>query len=62
MYGLLIKLMLISALAEAGITAKDLLACNSRACRNKVERASHDVLSINWKTISVWPEEAKRFR
>lgn len=54
--------MLISALAEAGITAKDFLTSDSRATRARIERASHDVLHINWKTISVWPEEAKRFR
>lgn len=62
MYSLLIKLMLFSALLQLGISIEDYLFCNSKACTSRIEKASRDVLKINWKPISVWPEEAQRFR
>ncbi len=62
MYSLLIKLMLISALLQLGISIEDYLFCNSKACTSRIEKASRDVLKIDWKPISVWPKEAQRFR
>lgn len=62
MYNLLIRLMLISALVQFGISLKDASECRSRACASRLERAARAVLEIQWKPISVWPEEAKRFQ
>lgn len=62
MYSLLIKLMLIAAIAELGLSISDVTNCSSKQCAKRIEQASHDVLRIDWKPISVWPEEAKRFR
>ena len=62
MYQLLIKLMLVSALAHFGISLLEAETCHSTQCVSRLERASHDVLKIDWKPISVFPEEAKRFR
>ena len=62
MYNLLVRLMLIAGLAQFGSTLLDLKNCNSRACIVKLEKLSRDVLRIDWKPISVFPYEAKRFR
>lgn len=58
---LLITLMLLAALSQLGIRASDFKNCHSRGCLQMLERRSHDVLKIDWKPISVFPEEAKRF-
>lgn len=62
MYDLLIKLMFIAALAQLGLSLSHFEKCNSRACAQQIEKASRDVLRVDWKPISVFPEEAKRFR
>ncbi len=62
MNNLIIRLMLLAALAQLGISVKDALTCNSRECSSRIEKASRKVLNIDWKPISVFPEEAKRFR
>ncbi len=62
MYSLLMKLMILSALVQLGFTLADLKDCHSKPCLRKIEKASHKVLQINWKPISVFPKEAKRFK
>lgn len=62
MYNLLIKLMVAAALAQFGMSLLDFSNCHSRQCLQKIEKHSRDVLSVDWKPISVFPEEAKRFR
>lgn len=54
MYQLLVRLMLLASLAQLGISSLTNL--------KNIERKSRDVLKIDWKPISVFPEEAKRFR
>jgi hypothetical protein len=62
MYRLLLLLMVSSAISQLGLSTRDLSECRSRECLNKIERATYRVLDISWKPISVFPEEAKRFR
>jgi hypothetical protein len=62
MENLLVKLMFIAALAQFGITFSQIEHCHSRQCIQTLEKRSRDVLSINWKPMSVFPDEAKRFR
>ena len=62
MYHLLVRLMLLAALAEIGMSLFEFENCHSRACIPRVESGSRDILKIDWKPISVWPEEAKRFQ
>jgi len=62
MYDLLVKLMLISALLQIGMTFKEFQNCSRRECLTRLEKFSRKSLEINWKSISVFPEEAKRFR
>jgi len=62
MYRLLVLLMLVASLEQFGMTISELAQCRSRACLIQVERHSRDVLRVNWKPISVWPEEAKKFK
>ena len=62
MYTLLVRLMLLAALIELGISASEFRDCRGRECLIRMEKASLQILDISWKPISVWPEEAKRFR
>ena len=62
MYDLLVKLMLVVALLQLGISFSEFNDCHSRQCLQKVEKRSRDILKIDWKPISVFPEEAKRFK
>lgn len=62
MYSLLIRLMAVAALAQFGISLATFRDCRSRACLARVEKASRDVLRVDWKPISMFPGEHKRFR
>lgn len=59
---LLIRLMFITAIIQLGYAVIDFENCHSKQCVQKIEKASRDVLKINWKPIVIFPEEAKRFR
>ena len=62
MENLLVKLMLISALMQLGMSLSHFENCHSRSCVQEVEKRSRDVLRIDWKPITLFPEEAKRYR
>ena len=62
MYDLLIKLMFAAALAAFGMNILDFNTCHSKQCLQQLEKRSRDVLKVQWKPISVFPEEARRFR
>jgi len=61
MYSLLIRLMAIAALTQLGISIVALRDCRSRSCIVRVERASRDILRVDWRPISIFPNEARRF-
>ncbi len=61
MCNLLVKLMFLSAAIQLGIQLSDITS-NSRDSKIRIEKASRDVLRIEWKPISLFPREAKRFR
>jgi len=54
--------MFIAALAEFGMKVSDIGECRSRQCVKMLQARALDVLRIDWKPISVFPEEAKSFR
>lgn len=62
MYDVLLKLIIAAALIELGLSFKNFEDCSSRACTDKVQRAAMQVLRIDWKPISVFPEEAEKIR
>lgn len=62
MYNLGLRLMLISALTQLGFQLSEVLYCHSRECSGRLEKASQDVLRVNWKPISVWPEIGRQFK
>ena len=62
MENLLIKLMVLAALTQLGISAHEFQNCHSRGCMQMIEKKSRDILKVDWKPISMFPEEAKRFR
>ncbi len=62
MYDLLVKLMVIAALAQFGITLSKVEGCHSRECMQMLEKRSREVLEVDWKSITVFPDELKRFR
>lgn len=57
MYQLLVKLIVMAALAQFF----DFENCYTRKCFSMFEKSARDVLKIEWKPISVFSEEAKRF-
>lgn len=59
---LLGKLFLAYALYTMGMSLTEVLNCRSRTCLNKIEKAKREVLKIDWKPISIFSEEAKKFR
>lgn len=61
MYSLLVRIMVLAALLELGISLADLENCLGRKCVIQLQERSHDILKINWKPISVFPGEARRF-
>lgn len=62
MYDALVKLMILAALNQLGLTLADIVECRSRQCQASLARKSHKILDIQWKPISVFPEEARRFQ
>jgi hypothetical protein len=60
-YRLLVLLMAATALEQIGMTISEFAECRSRACLQRVEKQSRNILRIDWKPISVWPEEQRRF-
>jgi hypothetical protein len=62
MYSLLIRLMALAAFAQLGISLSTLGDCKSRECLTRLEKAGRKVVEIEWKPISIFPNEAKRFQ
>jgi hypothetical protein len=62
MYNVLVKLIVLAALIELGMSFKDIDECSSRTCLDRIQKASQQVLRIDWKSISVFPGEASRFK
>lgn len=57
MESLLVKLMVLAAIADLGLSATEIM----RHPR-QIEKAARAVLKIDWKPISMFPGEAARFR
>ena len=62
MASLLVRFVIALSLAQLGLGLFDLAQCRSRACLAHMERHARNILRIDWKPISVFPNEAKRFR
>ncbi len=61
MYYIWISLIVSAALLKLGAGFPS-GPCASDKCLWKIQQAQRQVLRIDWKPISVFPEEAKRFR
>ena len=62
MENLLVKLMAIAPLTQLGFSLADFRRCHSQSCLAQAEKRSRDVLKIDWRPISVFPKETKRFQ
>ena len=62
MYDLLVKLMLIAGLTQLGYSLSQIENCRSRACWQTFEARSRNVLNVDWKPMTVFPEEARKFQ
>ncbi len=62
MENLLVKLMLLAALTQLGISVHEFQNCHSRGCMQMIEMKSRDILNIHWKPLTVFPAESKKFR
>lgn len=61
MYGIWVRAVVIASVLELGINLVEIRECSSRACIRKIDVAVKEVLRVELKPISVFPEEAKRF-
>lgn len=62
MYNVSIKLLVGAAILQLGLSIGKYSECTSRECLTRVEASARQVIKINWRPISVFPEEARRFR
>ena len=62
MYDLLVRLMVVSALLQLGMSVSHLSGCHGRSCAQQIEARSRDVLHVDWRAVSMFPEEARRLR
>ena len=62
MYKLMVSAMLLAALSELGISMKDFENCHSRQCVKMFQRKAIDVLRIDWRPLSMFPEEARKLK
>lgn len=62
MENLLVKLMVLAVLAQLGINVGALVGKHSREELQMFEKRSRDVLKIDWKPISVFPEITKQLK
>ena len=62
MYDALVKLIVLAAILQLGLSASDFIESGTARGSKRLNEASRRVLKIDWKPISVFPEEAKRFR
>lgn len=62
MYALLVRLMLFATLAHLGLDLSREMREQPTGGLTRLHEASKAVSKVAWKPISVFPEEAKRFR
>lgn len=62
MYKLLVGLMVVSALGEMKLSLRDISDCYSQRHCILLEKKSREYLRLNWMPISMFPEQAKRFK
>jgi hypothetical protein len=62
MENLLVKLMVLAAIGGLGPAAFQGGLSMSGSCLANTDKAIKNILRIDWKPISVFPEEAKRFQ
>ncbi len=60
MDNIIIRILLTAAFLQLGLSAKDFDLSSVSSLKN-LRRASLQVLKIDWKPISVWPEDAVKF-
>lgn len=62
MYAVLVRIILMAGLLELARSGVRLGNCSGRACWSQLQRASLQVLHVDWQPISVFPREAERFQ
>ncbi|MCC6277232.1 MAG: hypothetical protein IT289_04875 [Oligoflexia bacterium] len=61
MDNLIVKLILIAALLQLGLSLSSFENCHSRQCLSRFERLSRAIVKVKWRPISIFKEEAQRF-
>jgi hypothetical protein len=61
-YQVLVRLIVLSAFLQLGLSLSRIEKCHSRMCWDEIQRASRKILEIDWRPISVFPEEAKKLQ
>lgn len=57
----LIILILIYSALQLGVDVSELIFCHKGQCTDVLQNAYKNVLETDWRPISVFPDEAKRF-
>jgi hypothetical protein len=61
MENLLVKLMVLAARTQLGISVHEFQNCPSRGCMQMIKKKSRGILNIPWKPLTVFPAESKKF-
>lgn len=62
MYEIMVRLIVAASLLQLGLSLREIEKCDSRECLTRIERASKKVVDIEWRPISVFPEEVKKLK
>ncbi len=62
MYSYLVRLMLLGAAIQFGVDFWAVVSGDGLTRAKLIDGYARRVLHVDWKPISVWPEEARRFR
>jgi hypothetical protein len=60
MYYAILLMVAFSTLKQAKLNPSDILCWKQQACALRLMKARNNLLKIDWKPISVFPEEARR--
>ncbi len=56
MYELLVRMLVIGAMAQMGFSVADYWKADTRQRLQMIDHANREVLRVDWKVISVFPE------
>lgn len=62
MNNILLKLFIAATLTQTGVVLNDFFQTSDKQSLSKLKTAQAKILKIDWKPISVFPEESRKFQ